>query len=116
MIDRKQRSRYLVDQDGIDEIVNLARVQAERENVTFTGPTDQDVIEVLAAEVMMLREWGMWRLDPDDVQIKAKEMGLKLTADQVRDVRYSFKKGFDAAVENWPEILSEAIEEATKDE
>jgi hypothetical protein len=112
MISKKERRKFLVSFMGIESVINIAKEQAAHE-ASQDAASAMDVIEILAAELVALREWGMWTLSPEDVEIKAAEMGVELTADQVLDLRHRFKKGFDAAVENWPEILAEAIEEVT---
>lgn len=114
MIGKEEHMSYLVCQIGIDAVIHSAREQADRENVTFTGPTDADVIQILAAKIVALNEWGMWTLSPDDVQIRAKQVaGRRLTPDEVQDVRHYFRKGFEANQCNWSEILEQAIEEVT---
>lgn len=112
MMQKHERDKHLVCFMGIESVIHLAKEQAARESAQDTAYA-MDVIEILAAEVVSLREWGMWTLSPEDVEVKAREMGVELTPDQVLDLRHRFKKGFDAAVENWQEILAEAIEEVT---
>ena len=60
----------------------------------------------------MKKEWVCWTLSIEDIEEVCKELGVdfkKLSEDNIEDIAYKFKKGFEFGNEDWDLILEDAI-------
>lgn len=112
MMESREREKYLVDKGEVNTIVTeaLSVEKQEREGPADVYIRSRRVVDILAAEVVRLDSWAMWVLSPEDIELRAHNMGLTLTSEQVGEVRRLFRKAFEC--NNCTEILVDAIEEA----
>lgn len=60
------------------------------------------------------KEWTCWTLSIEDIEESCNNIYVKfekLSEEQIQDIVYNFKKGFEAVNQEWGEILEEAINE-----
>ena len=76
-----------------------------------------EVREVLAAWALR-DQWIVKTLTLNNKETLAEEMGIsmdRITSDVISDIVHSVEKGVDAALENWGDMVGEAIEESVPD-
>jgi len=61
-------------------------------------------------------EWSVKELTRDNIETIARQLGIpmeKINDDVISDIVHSVRKGVDAALENWDEIVRLAIRECS---
>jgi len=72
----------------------------------------------LQGEVNMSEEWSVKELTRDNIEAIAQQLGIpveRIDDDVISDIVHSVRKGVDAALENWGEIVRLAIRESVPD-
>jgi hypothetical protein len=67
----------------------------------------------------MSEEWSVKELTRDNIEEIAQQLGIpmeRIDDDVINDIVHSVRKGVDAALENWGEIVREAIQQSVPDE
>jgi hypothetical protein len=67
----------------------------------------------------MSEEWSVKELTRDNIEAIAQQLGIpvkRINDDIISDIVHSVRKGVDAALENWGEIVREAIRQSVPDE
>ena len=67
----------------------------------------------------MSEEWSVKELTRDNIEDIAQQLGIpmeRIDDDVISDIVHSVRKGVDAALENWGEIVREAIRRSIPDE
>ena len=63
--------------------------------------------------------WSVKELTRDNIEAIAQQLGIpvkRINDDIISDIVHSVRKGVDAALENWGEIVREAIRQSVPDE
>jgi len=63
----------------------------------------------------MSEEWSVKELNRDNIEEIAQQLGIPIETindDIIRDIVHSVRKGVDAALDNWGEIVRLAIRES----
>jgi hypothetical protein len=63
--------------------------------------------------------WSVKELTRDNIEAIAQQLGIpmeRINDDVISDIVHSIRKGVDAALENWGEIVREAIRQSVPDE
>ncbi len=117
MMESGDHEKYLVDKSDINSVITEALLieKPERQEADYI-PSWRETVDILAAEVVRLRDWSMWMLSPEDIQWVYHDMGVWLTSEQMIEVRRLFKKAMQCNNENWTDILEDAIEEVCDNE
>ncbi|MFZ3167662.1 MAG: hypothetical protein WA130_08605 [Candidatus Methanoperedens sp.] len=66
----------------------------------------------------MIEEWSVKELTRDNIEAIAQQVGIpveRIDDDVINDIVHSVRKGVDAALENWGEIVRLAIRESVPD-
>ena len=66
----------------------------------------------------MSEEWSVKDLTRDNIEAFTQQLGIpmeRINDDVTSDIVHSVRKGVDAALENWDEIVSLAIRESVPD-
>lgn len=66
----------------------------------------------------MSEEWSVKELTRDNIEEIAQQLGIpmeRINDDVINDIVHSVRKGVDAALENWGEIVRLAIREHAPD-
>lgn len=66
----------------------------------------------------MSEEWSVKELTRDNIEAIAQQLGIpveRINDDVISDIVHSVRKGIDAALENWGEIVRLAIRESVPD-
>ena len=69
----------------------------------------------LQGDENMSEEWSVRELTRDNIEDIAQQLGIsmeKINDDVISDIVHSVRKGVDAALENWGEIVRLAIRES----
>jgi hypothetical protein len=67
----------------------------------------------------MSEEWSVKELTRDNIEEIAQQLGIpmeRINDDVISNIVHSVRKGVDAALENWGEIVREAIQQSVPDE
>jgi hypothetical protein len=67
----------------------------------------------------MSEEWSVKELTRDNIEAIAQQLVIpleRINDDIISDIVHSVRKGVDAALENWGEIVREAIRQSVPDE
>ena len=63
----------------------------------------------------MSEEWSVKELTRDNIEAIAQQLGIpmeRIDDDVISDIIHSVRKGVDAALDNWGEIVRDAIRES----
>jgi hypothetical protein len=63
--------------------------------------------------------WSVKELTIDNIEAIAQQLGIpmeRIDDDVISDIVHSVRKGVDAALDNWGEIVREAIRQSVPDE
>ena len=63
-------------------------------------------------------EWSVKELTRDNIEAIAQQLGIPMESindDVISDIVHSVQKGVDAALDNWGDILRDAIRESIPD-
>jgi len=106
--------------EDIKYIGNTLQIKLKGSEEFTTLEIDQlpvEVREVLAAWALR-DQWIVKTLTLNNIETLAEEMGIsmdRITSDVISVIVHSVEKGVDAALENWGDIVREAIEESVPD-
>jgi len=67
----------------------------------------------------MSEEWPVKEITRDNIEAIAQQLGIpmeRIDDDVISDIVHSVRKGVDAALDNWGEIVREAIRQSVPDE
>ena len=103
--------------EDIKYIGNTLQIKLKGSEEFTTLEIDQlpvEVREVLAAWALR-DQWIVKTLTLNNIETLAEEMGIsmdRITSDVISEIVHSVEKGVDAALENWGDIVREAIEDS----
>lgn len=73
----------------------------------------------LQGDENMSEEWSVKELTRKNIEAIAKQLGIsmeRINDDVISDIVHSVRKGVDAALDNWGEIVRLAIRESVPDQ
>jgi|SRR5665811_1276670 len=106
-----------IDASYVDQVSNIVlSPYAMHNNEMLISTKGRDIEHIEAPRFgQMIDQWAVKELSLSNIEALAEEFGIskdRITPEVLSDIVHSVEKGVDAALENWGDIVREAIEDS----